>query len=272
LGTTGRMSINESATRDVVEVINPLGRGDFVLVCEHATNAIPDTFNNLGLSTAVLETHIAWDPGALSVAREMARLLDAPLVSPRVSRLVVDCNRAVDAPDAIPVRSETMDIPGNMELDDNQRRERFEQYSAPFHKALSACLDARASAPRPPVVLTVHSFTPVYAGVKRDVQLGILHDADTRFSDALLTAAEAGFSLVIRRNEPYGPRDGVTHTLVTHGILRGLLNAMVEIRNDLIASTDDRRTMAARLSRCAVTALAAMSASRAQSTSTEDIH
>ncbi len=265
MGTTGRTARHDSATRDVVEVINPLGRGDFVLVCEHASNAIPDALTNLGLTAAVLDTHVAWDAGALTVARAMARLLDAPLVAPRVSRLVVDCNRAPDAPDAIPVRSETVDIPGNANLDDGRRRERFEKYYAPFHDALTACLDARASGPRPPVLLTVHSFTPVYAGVKRDVQLGVLHDADARFADALLAAANAEFTLDIRRNEPYGPRDGVTHTLAAHGIRRGLLNAMIEIRNDLVASHDARRGMAARLARCAIQALAA-------ATATEDRH
>lgn len=272
MGTTGRMPTSESATRDVVEVINPLGRGDFVLVCEHASNAIPDALSNLGLTAAVLDTHIAWDPGALPVARAMARLLDAPLVAPSISRLVYDCNRAPDAPDAIPVRSETVDIPGNAGLGEDQRRERAERYYVPFRDALSGCLDARMDGPRRPVLLTIHSFTPVYAGVRREVQLGILHDADTRFADALLAAAEAEFSLVIRRNEPYGPRDGVTHTLATHGVRRGLLNAMIEIRNDLIVSADDRRTVAARLSRCVVKALAAVGASGDPAAATEQRH
>jgi len=119
----------------------------------------------------------------------------------------------------------------------------------------------------PPVLLTIHSFTPVYAGRKRDVQLGILHDTDTRFADSLLAALEAEVPLVIRRNEPYGPRDGVAHTLATHGIRRGLLNAMIEIRNDLIASPDAQRVMAALLSYSAVKALAAEAA-----TVSEDIH
>jgi predicted N-formylglutamate amidohydrolase len=260
LGTTGRTARQYSATRDVVEVINALGRGAFVLACEHASNAIPAEFDNLGLTDDVLDTHVAWDPGALSVARTMARLLDAPLVAAAVSRLIVDCNRAPDAPDAIPLRGETVDIPGNAGLDEDARRKRFKRYHAPFHDALSALLDARATTgPRPPVLLTVHSFTPVYAGARRDVELGVLHDADARFADALLGAAEDEFALAIRRNEPYGPRDGVTHTLAAHALRRGLPNAMIEIRNDLIGSVDERRFMAARLSRCAAKALTALS-------------
>ncbi len=205
LPTTGHTSGHGSTSQGVVEVINPSGRGDFVLVCEHASNAIPDDLNNLGLAAAVLDTHVAWDPGALAVARTMARLFDAPLVASAVSRLVVDCNRATDAPDAIPDRSETVDIPGNIGLDEDARRERFERYAAPFHDALSACLDARATRPRPPVLVTVHSFTPVYAGVRRDVELGILHDTDSRFADALLSGGG-------RRSSPWG--SGATNPTV----------------------------------------------------------
>lgn len=267
MGTTGRMARYEFTATDVVDMINPQGQGDFVLVCEHASNAVPDVFDNLGLSAADLEKHIAWDIGAFGVACEMARLLDAPLVASRVSRLVYDCNRPPEAPDAIPVTSENVRIPGNAGLGEDQRRERTERYYVPFHDALSGCLDARISRPRRSVLLTIHSFTPVYAGVKRDVQLGILHEADTRFADSLLLAVEAEVPMVVRRNEPYGPRDGVDHTLSTHGIRRGMLNAMIEIKNDLIVSAEAQRAMAALLSHSAVKALAAVI-----STATEDPH
>ncbi len=134
------------------------------------------------------------------------------------------------------------------------------RFYAPFRDALAACLDARTDGARPPALLTIHSFTPVYAGVRRDVQLGVLHDADARLADALLATLAADSTLAIRRNEPYGPRDGVTHTLAAHALPRGLPNAMIEIRNDLIASADAQRAMAAWLSRCAAAALAATAA------------
>jgi predicted N-formylglutamate amidohydrolase len=241
-------------------VVNPSGRGGFVLACEHASNAIPAALSNLGLTQDLLATHIAWDPGALAVAAEMARLLDSPLVASRVSRLVHDCNRPPEAPDAIAPRSEAVDIPGNAGLGERDRRERVARFYAPFRDALAACLDARADGARPPALLTIHSFTPVYAGVRRDVQLGVLHDADARLADALLATLAADSTLAVRRNEPYGPRDGVTHTLAAHALPRGLPNAMIEIRNDLIASADAQRAMAAWLSRCAAAALAATAA------------
>ena len=105
------------------------------------------------------------------------------------------------------------------------------------------------AAGRAPAIVTVHSFTPVYRGARRDLDIGIVHDTDARFADALLEIAEAETEFVIRRNEPYGPRDGVTHTLAAHAIPRGLLNAMIEIRNDLIADPAGQRAMAERLSR-----------------------
>ena len=245
-----------------VEVTNPSGTGDFVLVCEHASNAIPAELDDLGLSDEAINSHIAWDPGALEVAREMSLMLDAPLVAQRISRLVYDCNRPPEAESAIPAKSETYEIPGNVGLSAAARQERIKRFYTPFRDALAACIDQRMEARRKPVLVTVHSFTPIYNGVKRDLDIGILHDADARFADALLGTGAADDDLVTRRNAPYGPRDGVTHTLLEHAIPRGLLNAMIEIRNDLIADPVSQRTVAEQLSRRATEALAALSEGR----------
>ncbi|MHA1546241.1 MAG: N-formylglutamate amidohydrolase [Alphaproteobacteria bacterium] len=237
---------------DVVEVTNPAGAGKFVLVCEHASNHIPAEFNNLGLSDHDLANHIAWDPGALEVARTLSALLDAPLVEQHVSRLLYDCNRPPAAQSAMSVESEFYEIPGNVDLSKPDRQMRVRRFYEPFRAALSACLDQR----RDPVIVTIHSFTPVFMGKRRDVDIGILHDHDTRFADAVLDCAAHNETLIIRRNAPYGPKDGVTHTLVEHGIARGLLNVMIEIRHDLIADTASQSAMAKRLSRWVLDALA----------------
>lgn len=255
MATTIPTSAGDFAACEAVEVVRQSGRGRFILVCEHASNAIPASLGNLGLSPEALDSHIAWDPGALAVARHMSRLLDAPLVAGRLSRLVYDCNRPPEAPDAISNRSERHVVPGNANLDDADREARIAHVYEPFRNALTGCLDAH---PCPPVLLTVHSFTPVYHGARRDVELGVLHDVDNRFADALLAQAEAEADLVVRRNAPYGPDDGVTHTLFEHGIRLGLLNAMLEIRNDLIAELPAQKAMAERLSRYACDALEAM--------------
>lgn len=253
-----RSATDGPAVNGVVEVINPSGKGNFVLVCEHASNFIPAELDNLGLEGDAISSHIAWDPGALGVAREMSSILGAPLVAQRVSRLVYDCNRPPEAQSAMPAESEIYRIPGNVGLSAAARRARIKRYYAPFHDALTACLDRRMATRRMPVLVTVHSFTPVFKGVRRDLDIGILHDADSRLADALLRIIEAETNFVIRRNAPYGPQDGVTHTLIVHALPRGLLNVMLEIRHDLIADSASQRAMAERLSRCLVKALAAL--------------
>ncbi|WP_265516679.1 N-formylglutamate amidohydrolase [Nitratireductor luteus] len=223
------------ASGSVVETINAEGSAGFVLACEHASRAIPPEYGDLGLGEEALSSHIAWDPGARAVAVELARLLDAPLVAQRVSRLVYDCNRPMEAPDAMPVRSELYMVPGNMGLTEEERAARVAQFYRPFEKALAASLDSRTTARRLPMLVTIHSFTPVYNGVHRDVEIGVLHDRDSRLADALLASLMTGAGFEVRRNEPYGPEHGVMHTLVTHALPRGLHNVMIEVRNDLIA-------------------------------------
>lgn len=235
------------------DLVNPGGAGPVVIVCEHASAALPAALGDLGLAPAARHAHIAWDPGALGVARGLAEILDAPLVAGAVSRLVHDCNRPPGAPDAVPARVEVFDIPGNAGLGAAERAARAAAVYAPFHDALARLLAAR---PRP--LVTVHSFTPVWHGRARAVELGILHDADARLADAMLAAAPHHTAWDVRRNEPYGPADGVTHTLIRHGLANGLANVMIEIRNDLIASPAAEAAAAAMLAGLVRVALAAL--------------
>jgi predicted N-formylglutamate amidohydrolase len=252
---TVRAATDDPSANEVVGVTNPSGEGDFLIVCEHASKFIPAGFGNLGLDDAALSSHIAWDPGALAVSEAMSSLLDAPLVAQRVSRLLYDCNRPPNSESAVPAVSEIYQIPGNAGLSAAERQARVDRFYVPFRDTLSASLDRRIKSGRAPAIITVHSFTPVYKGVRRETGLGILHDTDARFADALLETTKAGTDLVIHRNRPYGPEDGVTHTLVEHGVSRGLLNVMLEIRNDLIKDSASQAAMARWLSRCVAEAL-----------------
>lgn len=243
---------------DIVETLNLEGAGRVVLVCEHAANAIPAELGTLGLNEEALHSHIAWDLGALAVAKTMATLLDSPLIAQRVSRLVYDCNRSPEAPDAIPEQSEYHEIPGNRGLSSAERDARVERYYTPFCDTLSTCIEQRIAAKTSPALVTIHSFTPVFKGERRDLDVGILHDSDARLADELLKCAEADGALTVRRNAPYAPRDGVTFTLTRHALPRGLLNVMIEIRNDLIANADSQQAMAERLSKYLRDALAAL--------------
>lgn len=232
----------EEAPSVVVE--SPDAMGPVVVVCEHAARALPRSLGDLGLSSEALESHIAWDPGALGVARRVAAAFQAPLVAARYSRLVYDCNRPPEAPGAIAPRSEVYDVPGNVGLDDKARSARVDEFYRPFRDAVAELLDARIAAGLRPALVTVHSFTPVYFGKPRAVEIGLLHDADSRLVDAMLEAAPLAGERRVERNAPYGPADGVTHTLVVDALPRGLANVMIEIRNDLLPDEAGERRMA----------------------------
>ena len=227
----GILSVEEG---DPVALENAVARGQVILVCEHASRVLPKSLGTLGLSDEALASHIAWDPGALAVSRLMAQSLDATLLYQRFSRLVYDCNRPPESPAAMPEKSEVFDVPGNAGLDRAARDARTAALYLPFREKLSGLVRERIAAGRPPVIVTMHSFTPVYFGRQRDVEIGILHDTDARLADAMLAEAANDGRYDARRNEPYGPQDGVTHTLKEHGLSNGLANVMIEVRNDLI--------------------------------------
>ena len=226
-----------------VETHNADGIGAVVLLCEHASRYIPDAFDDLGLAKDVRCSHVAWDPGAFGVALGLSNALDAPLIAGTVSRLLYDCNRPPEAASAIPVRSEVFDIPGNVGLTNGQKQQRADAIYHPFCQAITDLLAARKARGQDTVIVTLHSFTPLYFGKPRAVEIGILHDSDTRLADAMMAAATNLPGRQVERNAPYGPQDGVTHSLKLHGFANGLANVMLEIRNDLLGSPKDEAAM-----------------------------
>jgi predicted N-formylglutamate amidohydrolase len=225
--------------------VNEQGRSPIVLICEHASRVLPKALGTLGLPEADLQRHIAWDIGAENVARLLSRLIDAPLLLQRYSRLAYDCNRPPDSPDAIPEVSELTTIPGNRKLSAEDKLARAREIYRPFHDGVSHVLDKRAAGGIRSIIVSIHSFTPVYKGKPRSVELGILHDRDTSLSSRLIKSFP---NVDARLNEPYGPKDGVLHTLNMHGFTRGLQHAMIEIRNDLVSAERGQDEWAQRLS------------------------
>jgi predicted N-formylglutamate amidohydrolase len=234
-------------------LVNGGGRTSYVLVCEHASNRLPKSLGTLGLPESDLQRHIAWDIGAEQVARLLSRLMDAPLVLQRYSRLAYDCNRPPDSADAMPEISETTHIPGNRHLSSDDKLMRTREIYRPFHAAIADLLDHRAAEGTKSVVVSIHSFTPVYKGKPRAVELGILHDRDSDLADNLITSFP---TVDARLNEPYGPEDGVLHTLNLHASPRGLRHAMIEIRNDFLLDERGQVEWAERLSAALVHATA----------------
>lgn len=226
------------------EVINPAGKGLFVLVCEHASAFIPASLRDLGLAPQDRHSHAVWDIGGLDLAKRLSVLLDAPLVASRVSRLVYDCNRPPESPTAIPAQSEIISVPRNRDLPPEERAARVAEVYRPFEALVAKTVaDKTARDPVAPVLVTVHSFTPVFYGKPRLTELGILHDDDDRFAQAMMAAAAArGQGIKTELNAPYAASDGVTHTLRRHG--NGLLNVMLEIRNDMIDHASGVETVA----------------------------
>jgi predicted N-formylglutamate amidohydrolase len=223
----------------IVTVANAAGAGPVCIVCEHASAFIPASLGALGLSPWDLHAHAVWDPGAEKVSRALSARLDARAVLSRVSRLVYDCNRPPERSDATPDRVETIEIPGNRDLDPAHRAQRVAEIYDVFHAAVAATLDAFTT---PPVLVTVHSFTPVWNGAPRATELGLLHDADATLARAMLGAADPAIRTEL--NKPYSASDGVTHTLARHGTARGLRNVMIEVRNDLLQTEAQVERMA----------------------------
>lgn len=189
----------------------------------------------------------------MAVSQALSKSLNATLISARFSRLVYDCNRPPEAAGAMPVKSEVFLIQGNRDIPPVQRAARIREIYEPFVSAVKTEIAKRSAT----VLVTIHSFTPIYYGEKRKVELGVLHDQDSTFADAILNAPT---TLNMQRNQPYGPEDGVTHTLKLHALPNGLLNVMIEIRNDLIATPDDQQKVANELSNMITQALEALQA------------
>lgn len=217
------------------ELINGDGTSEILLICEHAGRRIPRAFDRLGLAVEHQTSHIAWDIGAKGLAVQLSQKLDAALAMQRYSRLIYDCNRDWGAIDETPVNVDFIDVPGNRDLGETQRRRRRDVFYEPFFEGTRGLIDGRLDRGRPTVIVTIHSFTPVFKGKHRDLDIGVVHDSDARLADIMCAEHGPMSGLDIQRNEPYGPDRGVTHTLKVHGCARGLLNVMIEVRNDLIA-------------------------------------
>lgn len=221
----------------------------FFLVCDHAGRLIPRALRSLGLEPEQLTRHIAWDIGAAAVARRLGALLGATTVCQRYSRLVIDCNRPLDAVDSIVTESERIPIPGNHHLDAAAVAARAREVFQPYHEEIRRALDRRRADGRPTVLVTIHSFTPTFLGVPRPWHAGVLHNRDARLAVPLLQALRAEDGLVVGDNEPYAAGELTDYSLVQHGEQRGLPHVELEIRQDLIADERGQEAWAARLAR-----------------------
>jgi predicted N-formylglutamate amidohydrolase len=231
----------------VAALENAEGRSPVILICEHASNHLPGRYGTLGLGPMERESHIAWDPGALGVARHLSRSLDAPLIHATVSRLVLDLNRDPSAPDSIAALSENTRIPGNADLPPSERARRVSEVYEAFHCTVDTYVEARKAAGAATAIISIHSFTPTYRGAPRPWQIGLIFDRDERLARSVEAGLKRDAGLNVGMNQPYSPADRVFHTLERHAERRGLAPLMIEIRNDLIRTEDGQASWASRL-------------------------
>ena len=228
---------------------NAAGRSPFLLSCDHYGRLIPKPLGDLGLPESELVRHIAWDIGIAGVAERLSALLDAHLVAQRYSRLVIDCNRPPHVASSIPLLSEATTIPGNEGISHEDAATRRREIFDPYHRRIDAIIDQRAQDKRPTILVALHSFTPVYAGVARPWHIGTLYHRDRTLPPLLLRALRAEGDLVVGDNEPYAVGDETDYTIPMHGEARGLINTGIEIRQDLIADESGQQQWAERLAR-----------------------
>ena len=225
------------------------GRSPFLLTSDHYGRTIPRILGDLGLPASERTRHIAWDPGIAGVADALSQHLDAHLIAQRYSRLVIDCNRPPGAPSSIPLISEATVIPGNEGLAREAAELRRRSIFDPYHRRIAEVIRRRLRDSVPTVLVSLHSFTPVYAGITRPWHIGTLYHRDTKLPPLLIKLLRDEPDLVVGDNEPYAVSDETDYTIPVHGEARGLMNSGIEIRQDLIADQAGQRQWADRLAR-----------------------
>lgn len=231
------------------ELLRADGRSPYFLICDHAGTRIPRRLAGLGLAAADVQRHIGWDIGAAGVARQLSGLLEATLVLQPYSRLVIDCNRPLHAPDSIAPLSDRTPIPGNRGLAAAAAAQRARDIFQPYHDCIRSQLDARLRRDQPSLLVAVHSFTPVYQAQARIWHAGVLYNRDARLARALGAALRQEPGLLIGDNQPYTLDDAFDYSVPEYGERRGLPHVELEIRQDLIADEAGQREWALRLAR-----------------------
>jgi predicted N-formylglutamate amidohydrolase len=234
---------------DPVSVLRPDGRSPLLLVADHAGVASPRALGPLGVAASEWQRHVAYDIGIAALGAKLADALDATLIRQNYSRLVIDCNRPLDAPTSIPEISELTPIPGNAGLGNDEKTARAREIFWPYHQRIEAEIERRREAGRLTALIALHSFTPVFKGVARPWHVALLYNRDRRLPDHLLTLFRQESGIVVGDNEPYFVSDATDYTIPVHGERHGLPHALIEIRQDLIADESGQRQWAERLAR-----------------------
>ena len=228
------------------EAHNGAAPAKLLFLCDHASNDVPPDLHNLGLAEDDFARHIAYDIGAAKLTRALADLATAPAILARWSRLVVDLNRGVDDPTVVMRLSDGRIIPANRDLSADAVEERIHRYHAPYHAAIAEKIGGARAQDVVPILISIHSFTPLWRGRARPWHIGVLWDRDGRLALPLLERLRSEGDIVVGDNEPYsGALEN--DALYRHGTMNGLPHVLIEVRQDLIADDDSVQLWATRL-------------------------
>ena len=221
-------------------IINQGTNDDYLVICDHASNRIPSKYDNLGLNKETIDSHRAYDIGISDVANALSEKIKCPLIMTNFSRLLIDPNRGIDDPTLIPKLSENIKICGNLKTNFNdnciERSERINLFYLPYHQAIERLISESIKKSKVPKIISMHSFTPIWKGKRRETDLGILWDKDDRLASIFLNSFK---EINIGDNKPYNGRL-MNDTLYKHGTLNGLPHILIEIRQDLLKTLKER--------------------------------
>jgi len=225
------------------------GVSPFLFLCDHAGRRIPARLNDLNVPQEDLKKHIAWDIGIEGVGRALSSHFDACLIMQPYSRLVIDCNRWPGSETSILPMSEGTNIPGNQKLSAGDTAARVREIFDPYHRKISRHLDERRDAGRATIIVSLHSFTPIYAGTPRPWHASVLYNRNPDLSLTMFRLLEQEGDLVVGNNEPYSVTDETDYSIPVHGEQRGLSHLTLEIRQDLLHDKAGQIAWAERLAR-----------------------
>ena len=230
---------------EAVEVVDGEPDAPVVVTCEHASERMPEPWSWPRGDLWLVGTHWAYDLGAADLARSVAGALGAPVVLSRFSRLLADPNRPEDSPELFRDVAEGRPIKLNTALGDAERAGRLDRLYRPYHAAVDRVVAACSA----PLVLAVHSFTPVYEERIRELEVGVLFDHEEELAMHVRDALDAaGFA--VQLNEPYSGKGGMMYSADRHAARYGRQALEIELRQDLACEEAARGQVAAALVRC----------------------
>ena len=228
-----------------VHMINEEGRAPLIIVCDHASNQVPQKLDDLGLKQSILDQHMGYDIGAASIAEALANAFGAPAIFSGYSRLVIDINRPVDDFTSIRAISDGVIIPKNRVVTDEDKTARQNELYWPYHHKLSKIVKTKTANGQVPIMISVHSCTDEMHGKKRPWHIGVLTNHDRRVGEALIAALETqNPDLMIGDNKPYSGWDPYGYTIENHAVPIGMPNVLLEVRQDLIADAAGQKKYA----------------------------